>query len=111
MELQREQQAFAQDVAKLISYIYAQGYSITLGEAYRTKEQAEIYAKTGKGILNSLHCDRLAIDLNLFDKNDNILTLPKDYEPFGKYWQSLSPKNRWGGTFKRVDADHFERNV
>jgi hypothetical protein len=30
----------------------------------------------------------------------------------GAYWESLHPKNRWGGNFKSlVDCPHFERNV
>jgi hypothetical protein len=32
--------------------------------------------------------------------------------PLGVYWESLYPKNRWGGNFKSlVDCPHFERNV
>jgi hypothetical protein len=35
--------------------------------------------------------------------------------PYGEYWKSLNPLNRWGGDFKmkkgKSDAGHFERNV
>ena len=32
--------------------------------------------------------------------------------PLGAYWESLHPKNRWGGNFSNlVDCPHFERNV
>jgi hypothetical protein len=112
----QEQAEFARDVAKLIAYIHSQGYSCTFGEAWRSHEQAEIYAREGKGIVQSLHCDRLALDLNLYSPDGVYLRAKKDYEPFGKYWQSLHKKNRWGGCFhdhtgkSKPDSDHFERN-
>lgn len=109
MNLSKQQQLFTKDVATLINFIFSQGYSCTLGEVYRTKEQAEIYAKQGKGIINSLHCQRLAIDLNLFDKDDNYLDKSEDYERFGCFWESLDSQNGWGGRFKRADGNHFER--
>ena len=102
------QQIFALNVAKLIQYIYEQNHSCTLGEAFRTSEQAELYAKEGKGIKNSLHCRRLAIDLNLFSPDDKYLKAYDDYEPFGLYWEELHADNRWGGRFMRLDLQHFE---
>lgn len=109
--LAKEQQIFAQQVAQWIQYIYSQGYSITFGEAYRTPEQAELDAKKGIGIKDSLHCKRLALDFNLFDPKGNLLSDFKEYEKFGVYWESLDKVNRWGGRFEpRVDSDHIERN-
>ena len=111
MNLSEQQQLFAKDVAKLINFIFNQGYSCTLGEAFRTHEQAAIYAKEGKGIVDSLHCQRLAIDLNLFDKDGNYLSESKDYERFGIFWTSINPLNEWGGHWKiRADGNHFQRN-
>lgn len=70
---------------------------------------AAIYAKEGKGIVKSLHCDRLAIDINLFTSDGILLQDKKSYEPFGEYWETLDPRNRWGGRFKTlVDSVHFE---
>ncbi len=109
MSLSQEQMKFAHHAAMLINYIFLQGYSCTFGETYRTTEQAAIYAKEGKGIIDSLHCKKLAIDLNLF-KDSQFITDPKEYEQFGVWWEKLDPLNRWGGHFKRVDANHFERN-
>jgi hypothetical protein len=109
MTLQQKQVFFTANVALLIDHILENKYSVTFGEAFRTPEQAEIYAKSGKGIKDSLHCKRLAIDLNLFDSNGKYLTNKKDYEQFGAYWKSLNPANRWGGDFpKLVDCVHFE---
>lgn len=111
MKLLDRQHIFTRNVAKLIQFIFESGYFCTLGEAYRTPEQAEIYAKQGKGIKNSLHCQRLAIDINLFDAKDNYLTETEDYRFFGEYWEQLAEGNRWGGRFKdRADGNHFESN-
>ena len=109
MNLSEKQQTFAHNVGLLISYICFMGYKVTLGEAFRTQEQADIYAKEGKGITHSLHIKRLAIDLNIFDHVGNLLTTVDDLSAFGKYWEKINPDNRWGGNFKtRPDSDHFE---
>lgn len=108
MRLSEKQSVFALNVAKLIQHIYEQGYACTFGEALRTAQQAEIYAKEGKGIQDSLHCKKLAIDLNLF-KDGSYIADHNNYEPFGKYWISLNAANRWGGNFQKlVDSNHFE---
>lgn len=109
MELWQKQAQFTEDVAQLLNFIFKSGYYVTLAEAYRTPEQAEIYAKEGKGIKDSLHCKRLAIDLNLFDGHGTYLKDYKDYETFGLYWERLDSMNRWGGHFSRKDSNHFER--
>jgi hypothetical protein len=110
-KLSEQQFQFAKNVARLLNFIFEKKYYCTLGEAYRTKEQAEIYAKEGKGIINSLHCKKLAIDLNIFNPQGEFLTEVEDYQEFGKYWENLHPKNRWGGRFSRPDADHFEQQL
>ena len=107
---------FSRCAAQLILFAYDQGYKITLGEAYRSPETAEIYAKAGKGIKNSLHRRRLAIDLNLF-KDGQYLSRSEDYKPLGDYWKSLSCLNYtcvWGGDFiddktglPAPDGNHF----
>ncbi len=101
-----KQKLFALNVAKLIAYIFDSGLSCTLGEAYRTAEQAALYAKEKKGILNSQHRDRLAIDIDLFSKTGEYETKTESYSHYGKYWESLHPDNRWGGRFS--DGNHFE---
>ena len=109
MELWQKQAQFAQDVSKLLAFIVESGSFCSLGEAYRTPEQAAIYAKEGKGIKDSLHCKRLALDLNLFDSKGTYLSDSKPYETFGLYWEKLDSMNRWGGHFTRGDGNHFER--
>lgn len=110
MKLSEIQRMFSRDTVKLFQFIEDQGYSFTYGEAMRSEEQAEIYAKSGKGIKNSLHCKRLAIDINLFNEKGDYITDSKDYEIFANFWESLSPSNRNGINFKRSDANHFQRN-
>lgn len=97
---------FARNVAKLIEYIFESGYTCTLGEAFRSVEQARWYAEQGKGVVNSLHCKRLAIDLNIFNPAGEYLTNTKDYEQFGKHWETLHRQNVWGGKFE--DGNHFQ---
>jgi hypothetical protein len=109
MKLQEQQKKFAENVSALIDYIFSKQYTCTLGEAFRTPEQAALYAKEGKGIINSLHCKRLAIDLNIFSPGGDFLENTEDYEHFGLFWEGLDPVNRWGGRFKRADGNHFER--
>lgn len=104
----REQQAmFTLCVAKLILRAYELGYEMTFGEAWRTNEQAALNAASGKGISNSLHRDRLAIDLNLF-KDGAFLSRSEDHKPLADYWKTLSPLCCWGGDFKPVaDGNHY----
>jgi len=108
MTLREKQSWFAYLVAALILHAELLGFDVTLGEAWRSPEEAARLAKAGKGIKRSLHCDRLAIDLNLF-KNGKYLTKPQDYEPLGAWWESqgiaLGLLCCWGGRFG--DGNHF----
>jgi hypothetical protein len=107
MTLSILQQDFARNIAHLILRIYESNYACTLGEAYRTQEQAEWNAAKGIGIKDSLHCKRLAVDLMLF-KDGVWCTDGESYRPFGEYWKTLNSLNRFGGDFARKDWVHFE---
>lgn len=105
MTLSEKQQLFTQLVAQLIAWAGERGYRLTFGEAYRTPEQAKLNAKNGSGIANSLHSQRLAVDLNLF-VNGVYQTKTEDYLPLGEHWESLG--GCWGGRFtSRPDGNHF----
>jgi hypothetical protein len=106
MTLGEKQRLFTRLIGKLIEYAYAQGYELTFGDAYRSPEQAKLNAAAGKGIVNSLHCERLAIDLNLFI-NGEYKTQTEDYRKLGEYWEALGADCRWGGRFSRPDGNHF----
>lgn len=117
MTLRQKQSTFLLNVAKLIQWAFAQGYELTAGELHRTQEQHDLNRKLGKTkALRSLHQDRLAIDLMLFE-NGQYITDTAQYQPMGKYWVSLHPANRWGGDWdkdgdchdeKFSDGNHFE---
>jgi hypothetical protein len=106
MTLGEKQRRFTELVGRLILWAYDEGYELTFGEAFRTPEQAALNAKSGKGISNSLHTQRLAVDLNLFI-NGEYRTKTEDYEPLGEYWESLDPEAAWGGRFSKPDGNHF----
>lgn len=102
MTLSEKQALFTVMIAKLIFWADEHGYRLTFGEAYRTPEQAALNAKNGKGIKNSLHTERLAVDFNLF-KNGVWLTKSTDHQPLGEYWESIG--GTWGGRFN--DGNHY----
>ena len=106
MSLNAKQALFTECIGRLLRYAFANGLPVIIAEAYRTPEQAEIYARQGKGIKNSVHRKKLAVDLFRF-KNGTISWDKKDYEDLGRYWKSLNPDARWGGDFKNRDAVHF----
>lgn len=104
MTLREKQSLFVRLVGLLIVEAYDRGYELTFGEAWRTPEQAKINADAGKGISNSLHRDRLAIDLNLFE-DGVFLSRSIDHQPLGEWWEKLHPLCRWGGRFN--DGNHY----
>lgn len=107
MTLGEKQRLFTKLVGRLIDFAYASGYELTLGDAYRSPEQARANVAAGSGIANSLHTQRLAIDLNLFI-NGVYQTDSKAYKPLGDYWKSLDAACCWGGDFTtRADGNHF----
>ncbi len=109
MSLNEDQFKFMKDVGILIGWVNNHpGWTLTGGDLLRSHIMADIYAKQGLGIKNSLHIKRLAIDLNFFIKGV-YMTKVEDYRPLGEYWESLSEQNEWGGTWSNGDADHFER--
>jgi hypothetical protein len=104
--LREKQSLFVQLLAKLIEYAYANGMELTLGEAWRTPEQAKRNADAGTGISSSLHIERLAVDLNLFVAGVYI-DATSGHRRLGEYWESLHPSCRWGGRFRKPDGNHY----
>lgn len=102
MTLRQKQSRFALMVASLIQQASVLGYEVTLAEAYRSPEEAERLAKLGKGIRNSLHTQRLAIDLNLF-RDGKYLSSTESHRPLGEWWESQG--GTWGGRFG--DGNHY----
>lgn len=104
MTLRQKQSLFIRLLAELIDFAYEEGYELTGGELWRSSFEAKRLADSGIGIKNSLHCDRLAIDLNLF-KNGKFLPNTDDHLILGMFWESLHPDCRWGGHFS--DGNHY----
>ena len=104
LTLGQKQRFFLRLIAEFLEWAHRRGYEFSLGEAFRTPEQAALNAKFSKGIANSLHCDRLAIDLNLFI--DGVYqTSTEAWKPLGEFWESKHPLCRWGGRFG--DGNHL----
>jgi len=112
MSLSQEQAAFLLDACKLIQYATEQGFMVTGGELARTPKQQAIYVKTGRSkTMNSNHLKRCAIDLNFF-KDGKLIYDVEVLRAVGEYWQSLNPKNSWGGFWKSFkDVPHLERRT
>lgn len=126
MKLSEKQRIFTKNVALLILKSYELGIELTLGEAYRTQSQVQlnyygfdVHFDKNQGVLiatkrkptsktlNSYHPKRLAIDFNFFIDGKLTYTDPKLKE-LGDYWESLHPKNVWGGNWKFKDTPHFQ---
>ena len=89
------QKRFAAMVPVLINFIYSQGYTVTLGDAW---------AKPGTHRKGSYHYKRLAIDLNLF-KDGVYLRTSEAHEIFGVFWEMMG--GTWGGRFRKKDGNHY----
>jgi hypothetical protein len=117
--LGENQEIFAQHAAALIIKAKEMGFGVRLGEALRTPEQQKLYFNSGASkTMLSKHLLKLAIDLNLIV--DGKLATAAQIRPLGKWWESLDPLNRWGGSWRGqveagnssfVDSPHFERNA
>lgn len=104
MTLRQKQSLFVRLVSALLIEANTRGYDLTFGEAWRSPEEAMRLAKLGKGIKNSLHRQRLAIDLNLF-RDGKYLSSTAAHQPLGEFWEGLHPSCRWGGRFG--DGNHY----
>lgn len=109
MTLSQKQAAFTVLIAKLILFAESRGDALTFGNAYRSPEEAKRLAAEGKGIANSLHTQRLAVDFNLF-RGGVFQTASEAFEPLGVWWEAQSGNGLtccWGGRFKKPDGNHF----
>lgn len=111
-QLVDNQAIFLLNFCKLISFATSKGFQVTAGELLRTVDQQKIYVQTGRSkTMDSNHLKKLAGDLNFFLNGEYICTKEALLE-VGTYWESLHPKNRWGGNFSKFkDVPHFEMNI
>ncbi len=115
MNLQEKQIIFSKNIASLIVYADMIGIDLTFGDAFRDEITQKRYFDLGLSkTMNSQHLKKLAVDFNFFIEGQ--LTYEyEDVKELGKFWLTLSPKNRWGGDFNKnsiedgfVDTPHFE---
>jgi hypothetical protein len=89
------QQKFATMIPMLFDKAHEMGFAITLGDAYRDP-------RVSYGSETSLHKQRLALDINLFN-GDKYLSSTEDHRPIGEWWESIG--GSWGGRFN--DGNHY----
>ena len=107
MTLLEKQMKFAELVTYFLYNLFELGYRVTFGEAWRTKEQQEIYVKKKLSkTMNSKHLERLAIDLNFF-KDGKWLADRDELLEVGQIWKSMGEDCVWGGDWN-WDGGHFQ---
>lgn len=99
MSLRDKQSHFVFLLSKLVAWVYAQGWALTLGEGYRSDSSGHMPG--------SLHYIKLAQDLNLFVNGNWMASDCPEWRATGKYWKSLDPLCAWGGDFQTGDFNHF----
>lgn len=116
MTLGQKQELFVRCLWRLLRYAekYARRTGLTVrgDEWYRPPETAALYARQKRGIRNSLHTQKLAIDLNLI--REGRMAPAIFYRPLGRVWTRLvaresedQAQGMWGGDFRRPDHRHF----
>lgn len=131
MILSTVQQEFTKCLLALMQKMSTDGYGVTLGEGWRTQVQAilnstplsdrkdiekllwaahpdlaaAIGGSTSVGVKNSVHCLKLAQDLNLFKDGDLVPYPDQVYKDYGDWWKQQHPLARYGGDWG--DSDHF----
>ena len=118
MKLSQKQQLFTSNIARLILYAENRGYGLSFGHAWRSPEEQDRLFRQGLSkTLNSMHLSRLAVDFNVFSEGRLVLDCSRIKE-LGDYWESLHPKNRWGGDWNGndlqdgfIDCPHFEMRL
>jgi hypothetical protein len=81
------------------------GFIAAIGTIIIEKATSIITWLARRGSKNSLHCSRLAIDLNLF-KDGKYLSSSDDHRELGRFWEMLHPQNRSGIRYR--DGNHYE---
>ena len=99
-----KQRRFTRMVGRLIEHAYAQGYELTVGDAYRDPRVFGIHGERLAGSYSAAYSNhklRLAIDLNLF-RDGKYLTTDEAHAPLKDYWESIG-----GGARIPGDANHY----
>ena len=98
-------------LTRLLAYAIMEGekrgVEVVVSYTYRSpEEQRRMVAKGASMTMNSLHCQKLAVDLILFRGNQPLWNT-SEYLWLGEYWESIG--GVWGGRWKKpVDGGHFQ---
>jgi len=116
MSLGTDQELFAQDFANLILYAFGRGDTVRICEVQRPLEMQQIYVSTKRSkTMDSQHIKKCAGDL--FILRDGKILNREEMKVYGDWWEALSPRHRWGGSWRGlieskksdfVDVPHFE---
>jgi hypothetical protein len=99
-----QQERFARLIAELITWAFANGYTVTLGDAFRDPRVfGPLGVTRGYGKPASRHKLRLACDLNLF-RDGRYLDGTEAHRPLGEHWEKMG--GTWGG--RSHDGNHYE---
>ena len=110
MSLGKNQELFAKMLGEFIGWLYANGYTVRIGEVWRPQEMQDLYLKTGKTKAKySKHQDKVAADLHIF-KDSKWFQTKEELKAIGAKWESMNKDNRWGGNFSFIDTPHYELN-
>jgi len=104
MTLREARCAFTALLPNLIRKAHELGFECAAGEIQRDPRIAQLNAKSGKGISNSLHLIGLAGDLHLY-KQGVYLSHTEDHRQLGEWWERQHPLARWGGRWG--DGNHY----
>lgn len=91
----KAQWKFSRMVGSLLLRASALEYKVTIGD---------VQASAGH-MKGSLHYLKLAIDINLFDKDGKFLDKTEDHRVLGEFWKSIG--GSWGGDFSNSDGGHY----
>jgi len=117
MRLLEKQFLFTRNLSRLIRFAYritdehdgfipddVKTVQLTMGRGYASQAAN----RADRGIKNSCHTMRLAIDLNLFVDGEWVQGPHWVWNTLGSYWLGLNRDfNRWGGNFRSRDWNHF----
>lgn len=114
MTLRERQSLFCKLLGQLITWVYEQGWELTLADGsidtprkFRDHETHVTFeAEDAQHKRGGLHYQRLAQDLNLFVGGEFISDGGHPvWAAIGTHWESLHELCRWGGRF--ADSNHF----
>src|SRR5688500_9306260 len=105
--LRQKQSLFAKLIAQLITWIFGQGWEVTLGEGFVGLTDGKDFDHDGPHMRSGAHYTQTGIDLNLFVRGEYKSRACPEWDAIGAKWLSYHPLCRWGGNFRSLDLNHL----